>query len=149
MTQFARQHSVAGVEGTDHHPTTIRRTYAVIDGYLADRAASWLADHVELRDVLRNEPHRGRASAAAWVNALFDTVIDGELTHVRLTVDAGRVAAEWILVGRDRVSDVSVRIPMVGIYDIANAQIVSGRLYYDPAAIPEVSRSQSRRASTA
>lgn len=110
--------------------------YTVIDGYLADRAANWLAEQIELSDPASPEPHIGRVDAAAWLEGLFASVDNPDLAEVRLTVDVGRVAAEWLLMGLDHSSGAPVRIPMASVYDIEDRQIVRARLYYDPAALP-------------
>lgn len=115
----------------------------VVEGYLNGHADEWLAEEVELRDMTRNEPIRGRVGVSNFIHRFYGEVFaDAVAADSRLTVDDGQVFAEWTFRGRhtgsllgETPTGAAVAIPMACCYEVASGEIVRARLYYDAVTL--------------
>ncbi|HSR46587.1 MAG TPA: nuclear transport factor 2 family protein [Anaerolineales bacterium] len=104
------------------------------DYLLSHNPARFFADDATLEDVLAGGIWRGWEAIDAWHRqASPSAVLEGQAELVRLIEGDGVVAAELLVVGAPDSNGNAVRLPMVGIYEVAGRMIHRARLYFDPA----------------
>jgi DNA-binding CsgD family transcriptional regulator len=96
---------------------SIDETLRAVDGLLGPRGSSFLAEDVVLFDVFGDREHRG--PRAVWDR--LSPVAGSARKDVRITLDAGRAAAEWIDAG-----------PRAAVFEVEDATVRVVRLYEDP-----------------
>lgn len=104
---------------------SVRRTLTVIDGVLGPRAASWLAEDVELRNV-DGDSCRGREAVAEYLGGLRES-LGCVVEDVRLTVDVGRAVAEWPRSAR--TAGQQAVLPAACVFEVEDGLVTRVRLY--------------------
>lgn len=106
-------------------------TRQVVAGYLSDLNGVWLAEDIVFHGPSGRQM-RGRGKAAAWLGR--DTGVQLRNPHLHLDhllIDGSNAAAECHLTGTEEETGGDVTVPMVGMFEVNDGEIVRLRLYRD------------------
>jgi limonene-1,2-epoxide hydrolase len=116
----------------------------VVMSYLQTRDPQLLSDEAEFFDITTGQPTVGREAITQMQNDFFGQAFTGTLLQpvTVIAADTGYVVVEFTFAGSNTgafrnnpATNFPVSVPMVGIFQVENGQIVNGRLYYDAATI--------------
>lgn len=106
------------------------------DYLLSHNPARFFGDDATLEDVLGGGVWRGWEAIDVWHRtASPSALLEGQAELVRLIEGGNIVAAELLVLGAPDSAGNAVRLPMVGIYEMAGRTIQRARLYFDPARL--------------
>ncbi len=116
----------------------------IVTSYLQTRDPMLLAENAEFFDITTGQPTVGREPITQMQNDFFGVAFTGTLVQPTrvIAADNGWVVMEFNFSGTHTgtfrnmaATNVPVSVPMVGIFQVENGQIMSARLYYDAATI--------------
>jgi limonene-1,2-epoxide hydrolase len=116
----------------------------VVMSYLQTRDPQLLSDNAEFFDLTIGQPAVGREAITQMQNDFFGQAFTGTLLQPMTVIaaDNGYVVVELNFAGSNTgtfrnnpATNFPVSVPMVGIFQVENGQIVNARLYYDAATI--------------
>ncbi|MFN2529711.1 MAG: ester cyclase [Pyrinomonadaceae bacterium] len=119
---------------------TIESTRAVITRYVdsAHSDLSMMGDDVVFTNMATGDEHRGPEGVRAMLNYIYHTAFDAHAEPKNMIFDDGKAVLEADFVGKHigefagiPATGRSVRVPLCVVYDLANDQIISGRVYME------------------
>ena len=116
--------------------STEENTKALV-GYLQDHDASYLADDAVFMDMSTGTEYVGREAVERMLHWFYNEAFDATGETSNLVVDDDHGAWEGWVVGR-HIGDFAgipatgkeFRVPIVVTYDLADAKIMRGRIYF-------------------
>lgn len=113
-----------------------------IANYLENHDVSALHPEAVFVDVTSGLRWQGRDAIAGMLAYLYEVAFDAHIEEPRLIVGLDAAVVEATFVGRHKAefagvpgSGVVVRVPLVVIYDVSDAQITGARIHFSVASL--------------
>lgn len=116
------------------------RTREMLERYLGSRHQdlSMMADDVVFTTMASGEEHQGREAVQAMLRFMYHVAFDAHAEVRTLVCEADHAVLEGLFVGRHTgefagipPTGREVRVPLCVVYDITNAGIRRGRVYFE------------------